>query len=506
MKKILLFMLIIVLSLMIAPLGMSQDSPVARLIIFHSPTCPHCRLVLEEDLPPLQEKYGAQLEVRLYNLQEEDGYASFQALLQHFPDLPTGIPQAYIGEYVLVGSVEIPQGLPVIIEECLANGGCDWPFEFGPAAEPTAVVDHTSAAAPVYLAYCYDASCLECDRVNYDLQHLEAQYPNLQIERLDVANDAALIEALCERYDVPPEQRLAAPAIFIGDEYLSAEAISMERLTTLIDDMSVTGSPQPWANLDADTLDAATAQLGARFSSFSVLAIMAAGLLDGVNPCAFTTIIFLISYLAISGRRGKDILLVGAAFTLAVFLTYLALGLGLSTLLQQLGGISIIGRVIYGLTAVLCLVLAGLSLWDYVKVRRGQLNEIVLQLPRFLKDRIHATIRTRSRMQGFVGAAFVAGVLVSLFELACTGQVYLPTIVFMTGISELRMTAILYLVLYNLLFVMPLIAVFTVTYMGTGSKQLTTVFQSNVGAVKLLTAVLFGVLGVWLVYMVAVTF
>jgi ABC-type antimicrobial peptide transport system permease subunit len=56
------------------------------------------------------------------------------------------------------------------------------------------------------------------------------------------------------------------------------------------------------------------------------------------------------------------------------------------------------------------------------------------------------------------------------------------------------------------MFVTPLIAVFTVTYLGTSSHQITDIFQKRAGMVKLLTAALFGLLGVWLAYMVSTTF
>lgn len=201
------------------------------------------------------------------------------------------------------------------------------------------------------------------------------------------------------------------------------------------------------------------------------------------------------------GRERRDILLVGAAFTAAVFLTYLAMGLGLSALIERLGSVSAIGRIIYLGTAIVCAALAILSLLDYVKIRRGRMTDITLQLPRTLKRRIHQTIRAHSRMRGYVAAAFGAGVLVSVFELACTGQVYLPTIVFMTGVAEMRLSAIAYLVLYNLLFIVPLIVVFGVTYFGVSSQRLTAVFQTHAGGVKLFTALLFALLAGWLVYL-----
>jgi cytochrome c biogenesis protein CcdA len=353
----------------------------------------------------------------------------------------------------------------------------------------------------VYVAYFFDPTCLECARVSAELEDLQAEYPNLVVRKFNIHEEAALNEAMCEKYNVPDMHRLLTPMIFIGASYLTPFEITVDRLRALIGSPETAQFPPPWKGLE--TVEAATtARIVERFKRFGVLAVAGAGLLDGVNPCAFTTIIFFVSYLALVGRKGHEILLVGAAFTLAVFLTYLAMGLGLSEVVRQIGSFVLIGRIIYGVTAIVCLVLAVMSLWDYVKIRQGRLTEISLQLPSVLKQRIHQTIRTRSRMQGYVGAAFVAGVLVSVFELACTGQVYLPTIVFVSGLAELRLTAMAYLVLYNLMFVVPLIAVFTVTYLGTSHQQLTTRFQAHAGTVKLFTAGLFAVLGLWLGYMV----
>jgi cytochrome c biogenesis protein CcdA len=58
------------------------------------------------------------------------------------------------------------------------------------------------------------------------------------------------------------------------------------------------------------------------------LAVVLAGLVDGLNPCAFATIIFFVSYLSLSGKKGKEILITGASFTVGVFIAYLLVVLG----------------------------------------------------------------------------------------------------------------------------------------------------------------------------------
>jgi hypothetical protein len=75
----------------------------------------------------------------------------------------------------------------------------------------------------------------------------------------------------------------------------------------------------------------------------------------------------------------------------------------------------------------------------------------------------------------------------------------LPTIIFVVSQPELRVRALAFLVLYNLLFILPLMVVFVMAYYGTGSQQLTRFLQQKAAAVKLGMALLFAALAVWLV-------
>jgi len=228
--------------------------------------------------------------------------------------------------------------------------------------------------------------------------------------------------------------------------------------------------------------------------------VVFAGLVDGLNPCAFATLVFFVSYLTLSGRKGREVLMVGAAFTLGVFLAYLVVGLGFYKVLDLLGDLlTTLGRWVYGLTAVLCAALAVFSFNDFLKARRGEIGDMALNLPHSLRMRINAVIRRGRKSQAFVAVAFVTGVVVSFLELACTGQVYLPTIIFAASVPAMRPHAVPFLVLYNLLFILPLVVVFFLVYYGTaGSKQLTRFLQERAAVVKLGMALLFAALATWL--------
>jgi len=143
--------------------------------------------------------------------------------------------------------------------------------------------------------------------------------------------------------------------------------------------------------------------------------------------------------------------------------------------------------------------LAVLSIRDFFTARKGELEDMALNLPKALRKRINATIHDSKKIGSYVVGAFVSGVLISLLELACTGQIYLPTIIFMSSVPELRGKAIGYLLLYNLMFIIPLIVVFILAYYGTTSKQLSAFLKKHAAAVKLGMAAVFLTLAIWLI-------
>jgi cytochrome c biogenesis protein CcdA len=229
-----------------------------------------------------------------------------------------------------------------------------------------------------------------------------------------------------------------------------------------------------------------------RFKQFSVWGVLIAGLIDGLNPCAFATIIFLVSYLAFLGKASKEILTYGIIFTLGVFIAYILTGMGLMAGLRTLSGFPLITKGIYLVIGIFAFVLGILSFYDYIQFRRGHMEKMKLQLPMALKKKIHGIIRiqTRSSKAGFIGT-FVLGFVIAITEVVCTGQVYLPTIGYIMTIPKLRINAFSYLVLYNVMFIIPLVGIFVAAFFGVTSEKMAVVTKKHTGTVKLLTGVLF---------------
>jgi hypothetical protein len=229
--------------------------------------------------------------------------------------------------------------------------------------------------------------------------------------------------------------------------------------------------------------------------------VLGAGLLDGINPCAFTTILFFLSYLAYIGRSRREILVTGLCFTGAVFATYLAIGFGLLTALKSLAVLPTANLVVGLLIGGLAVLLGGLSARDGVLCVRGQQAEMGLRLPDFIHRRIHQVIRVGSRFRNVAIAAAVSGLIISVLEFGCTGQVYLPTIRAVVGPGGTGgARAAGYLLAYNLMFTLPLAAVFLLAFFGVSSQRLTALFQRHLATVKFATAAVFMVLGGFVIW------
>ncbi len=203
----------------------AADGAVVHAVLFYSPTCPHCHDVIDNDLPPLMDRYGEQLDIVGINTSHPDGQALYQAAVTAFaiPRERLGVPALIIGDRVLVGSVEIPELLPGLIEDHLAAGGVDWPaipglvaivaatpVETAPAAATAASSDNPLAtAAPETVA----------DRFRRDLV-------GNSLAVVVLAGMVAVVVASFRRTSargrVPGWQRWAIPVLVVAGLFISA--------------------------------------------------------------------------------------------------------------------------------------------------------------------------------------------------------------------------------------------------------------------------------------------
>jgi len=348
------------------------------------------------------------------------------------------------------------------------------------------------------IVYFIKPGCKECGAVTRKLEQLKEPFPHLSILECDLNKTAAVLlnEALSKRFGVPSGIRLVAPAVFCGGGYLIKDDITLDRLGRML----VRAGTVPltnWFVVPKEDLAVAHQEIIQRYQATGLGVVVLAGLLDGINPCAFATIIFLLSYLQVSRKSPREILQIGVAYVVGVLLAYFMIGLGLAKITAMVARLAWAGTLLTYAMAGFALVIMALSVRDGFRCRRGQLAEMTLQLPEPLKNSIHRLIRQSVRQAHFVLVAFFLGTAISFLELACTGQVYLPTITYM--IQQGERWAMLNLLAYNLAFILPLVIVFALSYSGLRSETLLELLKRRSAWVKFGTALLFLALAVFLV-------
>jgi hypothetical protein len=259
---------------------------------------------------------------------------------------------------------------------------------------------------------------------------------------------------------------------------------------------------------------AAAVDIKKRFSRLGLPAVILAGLVDGINPCAFTVIVFFISFLALQGYSRKELILVGTVFILAVFCAYIMIGLGIFGFLYKLNHFWRLANAINFAAGIFSLIVGVLAVYDIIVFYfKGGNDKMALRLPSAVKAKIQGLIGSsyrrkkdagsveseRRSLRAHVVTAFSTGFLVSLLESVCTGQMYLPTIVFVLKTAEFKAKACLYLLLYNLMFILPLAVILMVSLLGVTSNKMAGFVGRKVPLLKAAMAVIFFVMGFLLI-------
>jgi len=297
------------------------------------------------------------------------------------------------------------------------------------------------------------------------------------------------------------------PVFYLEGSFLSAE--SSETAEAFVRRVAGSGGHGREPGADATAVD-----IKKRFSGLGLLAVLFAGLVDGINPCAFTVIVFFISFLALQGYSRKELVSVGAVFILAVFCAYIMIGLGIFGFLYKLNHFWQLANTINFAAGVFSLVVGGLAVYDIIVFYfKGGNEKMALRLPSAVKAKIQELIgssyrrkkdpgpaeRERRSLRAHTVTAFSTGFLVSLLESVCTGQMYLPTIVFVLKTTEFKAKACFYLFLYNLMFILPLGVILMVTLLGVTSNKMAAFVGRKIPLLKAAMAAVFFIMGFLLI-------
>ena len=355
------------------------------------------------------------------------------------------------------------------------------------------------------------ATCYDCIQTKAEVMPgIEKAYKGrLKIEYREIGDETnyKLLLGLEEKYHSKPYQEF--PVFFLDGKFLGPGDKIKTNLKPFID-KALLNYKAPIEGENVPQVD-----ILKRFEKLTPLAIISVGLLDGFNPCAITVIVFFMSFLAMQGYRRREIVLIGLIFIFSVYLTYVLIGVGTLEFIYRIQGFYAIAKVVNVSVGVFSIITGFMALYDYVKFKRDKnTSGLLLQLPKSMTNRIHKVIREeykggdavleaahrKKTLAKLAVGALITGFLVSAFEAVCVVKIYLPTIIFMLKTTGHRIQALGYLLLYNLLFVIPLLGIFVCALAGTTSEQFAAWLKRHMGLLKILLAVMFFGLGAYLIF------
>lgn len=281
---------------------------------------------------------------------------------------------------------------------------------------------------------------------------LQEKYPELQLERLEVVSNQTnqlRFVALNQQYNISGS---GIPEIIIGGGGLVGESAIRDQL-----EARILAEKARVASCNAAVPEPTPAAgCSSSASSLTPQMVIVPALVDSLNPCALSVLIFLLISIAAAANR-RRILLLGGSYTLAVFLFHLLVGIGIFSVVSFSG----FSKIFSLAGAALALILGIITLADVARNR----DNFILSVPTSGKGLMARYIRLAS-----LPAAFILGVLAGLLGFSCTGGIYISILALMG--TSLSLTAGLpYLLLYNIVFVLPLVLVTLLVAYGLSPEK-----------------------------------
>lgn len=313
-----------------------------------------------------------------------------------------------------------------------------------------------------YFVYFNTSSCSDCNKTRDFLETLSDGYKlniggktvnsPLVIEHKNITqeNNLVLLQSLFEYFNVPEDNR-EVPVMFYSKGYISG----YDNIKNNVEKIIMGGEA---LNFDYDRLGQENDVKS--LTPENIPGIFLTGLINGINPCSISMLFLLLS-LAVSKKA--NILKFGFSYISGKMAAYFSFGIAAYNIITIVDSAEF-RNVQYGISifmVIMSLILALLNFRDAYWARKEIYTNIKMQLPGSLRKYNHRIITVfaeKADSSWAVFVIFILGVIISLGEFLCTGQIYVATIVYLAqNTSGLTGTTVLSFVLYVLAASIPLI-------------------------------------------------
>ncbi|WP_153146552.1 thioredoxin family protein [Dechloromonas sp. H13] len=350
-----------------------------------------------------------------------------------------------------------------------------------------------SGGRVVHLHFFWSLHCPHCLEARPQIQALAAEHPWLRLHDFEITQSTANRERFVAMAGQLGEQAQAVPTLFYCGRMRVGWDDSPEARSALLAELArcrqsgaagtpATEAPRPIRLPLLGEIDPAALSLPA------MTVVLAA--LDAFNPCAFFVLLFLLSLL-VHQRRRTRMLVIGGVFVAVSGLMYFAFMAAWLNLFLVLGGLPWITAA----AGVLALVIAAVNIKDFIIFRKG----ISLSIPESRK----ADIFQRSRrilnadsLPAMLAATVLLAVAANFYELLCTAGFPMVFTHLLTLQVHDPARHYLYLALYNLIYVLPLLLIVLAFVRSMGARKLS---EREGRLLKLLSGLMMAGLGIFLV-------
>jgi cytochrome c biogenesis protein CcdA len=223
--------------------------------------------------------------------------------------------------------------------------------------------------------------------------------------------------------------------------------------------------------------------------------VVGAALVDSINPCVFGVLIFLIAFMNKLFKTRKMMLIGGLLYSVVVYVTYLALGFGILRVTVNIG----FSNAFYVIVAVIAIIAGLLEMKDYFWYGKGFSLQMIPGGAARLRHYTTKIEKMQSRHPALLLlTTALLGVFVVLVELPCTGAPYFAILGLLAKGSYA--SAVPMLLLYNFIFVLPLLVVIGFAYFGASSETLEVWRKNHRGLMRLVIGIFLIALGVYMLY------
>ncbi|MFO7938027.1 MAG: hypothetical protein R6V06_10550 [Kiritimatiellia bacterium] len=356
-----------------------------------------------------------------------------------------------------------------------------------------------NSSSRVQLDLFFSPGCTECEAVKKDIlpEVEELYHGQYELHSHDITKPENISLLLAYQKRCDNKQNGKVSLVVDRSVFLSGyEDIFMSLPDNI--ESALTDRQDPSWRLP-DTPGLSRQDVDERIANITVAMVIIGGLVDGVNPCAISTLIFFISVLVIAKVSQRIRRLVGISFICASFIVYTAMGFGFIYIFRQVPDFEFISRLLKIIVGLCMIPLALLSFRDALRFHKNaRPSSVTLQIPERTKKRIHSLINSRIGTGAPVVGGFVAGAGVTILESVCTGQGYIPVLTLLLRENISNMTAWGMLILYNLLFITPLMIVFICFQRGMEVTALINWSKRNLVVTKVLLGIFFSVMALLL--------